>query len=311
MRICLDPGHIGGNWSRMEERYFRIGNAMPIEEAALTLTTCRHVERGLQALGATVVWTKQQLEPVTQSQPADFRSEALVELFGPPLEEAKKSASKKPAAPFPAIVEGVIHKRQEKLFYRVAEIRARAAVIETLQPDLTLCVHYNAKEWGDPEAPRLVPEDRLVVFVNGAYLPGELRYEDQRFELLLKLLDGTAPLEERAADAIASQMGRTLSRPPELYLNERNSKRVGDNQYVFARNLLANRLFRGPVVFIEGPYMNARGTYAHLQEGDYHGLRKVNGVEQSSLHRQLASAIVEGVRAYVTQLVRPVSQRAP
>jgi hypothetical protein len=32
LTICLDPGHIGGEWASIEERYFRIGRYAPVKE---------------------------------------------------------------------------------------------------------------------------------------------------------------------------------------------------------------------------------------------------------------------------------------
>src|ERR1051325_6549448 len=37
-RIALDPGHIGGEWARMEERFFERGKDRSVQEAVLNLT---------------------------------------------------------------------------------------------------------------------------------------------------------------------------------------------------------------------------------------------------------------------------------
>ncbi|MBV9731131.1 MAG: hypothetical protein JO275_00055, partial [Verrucomicrobia bacterium] len=41
--IALDPGHLGGSWAKMEERWFQIGNAEPVKEGDLTLRTARRL----------------------------------------------------------------------------------------------------------------------------------------------------------------------------------------------------------------------------------------------------------------------------
>src|SRR4030095_5399177 len=47
----------------------------------------------------------------------------------------------------------------EKLFYRVAEIRERARRVNTkFQPDLVVCIHFNADDWHDPNAPVFSPQ---------------------------------------------------------------------------------------------------------------------------------------------------------
>src|SRR6266446_4942995 len=40
-RVVLDPGHIGGEWARMEERFFVRGKDQPVQEAVLNLTVAR------------------------------------------------------------------------------------------------------------------------------------------------------------------------------------------------------------------------------------------------------------------------------
>jgi hypothetical protein len=209
------------------------------------------------------------------------------------------AAGWKGAVTEPGNIEKRLTKRAELLFYRTAEIRARAEKVEHLRPDLTLCIHYNAAPWPTPPKKKdLVSVDRLVVFVHGAYLPDEVAYEDIRFDLIRKVLEQSAKTELHIAEAVAEEMGKTLRLPPETYANWTAVKRVGKNPYVFARNLIANRIFPGPVVFVEGPYMNAAGTYARLIAGDYEGYRTIDGVSRRSIHRDYADAVVAGVSAY-------------
>jgi len=53
-RIALDPGHIGGEWARMEERFFERGQDRPVQEAVLNLTVARLLKTRLEAAGAQV-----------------------------------------------------------------------------------------------------------------------------------------------------------------------------------------------------------------------------------------------------------------
>ena len=78
----------------------------------------------------------------------------------------------------------------ERLFYRVDEIHARAEIVnEKIKPDLVLCLHFNAEPWGDPAHPVLVSVNHLHLLINGAYSSGELGFDDERFAMLLKLLN--------------------------------------------------------------------------------------------------------------------------
>jgi N-acetylmuramoyl-L-alanine amidase len=50
-RIALDPGHIGGEWARMEERFFERGKDRPVQEAVLNLMVARLLKTRLEAMG--------------------------------------------------------------------------------------------------------------------------------------------------------------------------------------------------------------------------------------------------------------------
>lgn len=291
--ICLDPGHIGGEWAKLEERFFQIAQDPPIEEAELNWITCQRLAEKLEALGARVSWSKPHNEPVTTLRPGDLRDVAI--------QSIATSGSWPLVFPEPAKILQQVDDRANSLFYRTAEIRARAEAVAKLKPDLTLCIHFNAAAWGDSKNPQLVDQSKLVYFINGAYSESELSYDDQKFELLIKLLDKTAPLEQRGAELVAGEMAARFKMPPETYANWNAVKKIGTVPGVFARNLLANRSFPGPVIFVEGPYMNARDAYSWLIAGDYDGLQTIDGRARQSLFREFADAIAAAVVRYYSR----------
>jgi len=291
LRICLDPGHIGGEWSDVEERKFTIGRDRPVEEAELNCITCRWIGKQLEAAGAEVVWSRQLGVPATALRPADLQMEGILALWE---RDSRKAQNLGPA--------GLVKLAQwwsELLFYRVAEIQARATTVASLQPDLTLCVHYNAAPGGFRGARLYSNVNRIVIFVHGSYLPRELEFADIKYDLMAKLLEGSAPVEEGVGNAIAGQVVKTWNYPPEDYEGGREGcRRVNANPYVWSRNLLASRLFPGPVVFVEGPYMNDRQMYRRLQAGDYDGEREIEGKKCRSIYREYADIVAQGVIDY-------------
>ncbi|MFM7374917.1 MAG: hypothetical protein ACKO39_07190, partial [Chthoniobacterales bacterium] len=58
LRIALDPGHLGGEWARMEERWFQIGSAKPVMEGDMTLYVARLLKQELEKRGAQVSLTR-------------------------------------------------------------------------------------------------------------------------------------------------------------------------------------------------------------------------------------------------------------
>jgi hypothetical protein len=289
-RIVLDPGHIGGRWARMEERFFVRGNDRPVQEAVLNLMVARLLKPQLESTGAAVFLSKNSLEPVTEKRPDDFRTEA--ERYAAALGRF----STFPSLEREAAADDAARKRAELLFYRSAEIAARARRInEELKPDLTICIHFNAVEWD--ECHDLVDDNRLVVFVHGNYLDNELADDDQKFRLFAKLLERSHVGELSAAEALASALASATKLPSVEYGPNSSAVRVGANPYVFARNLAANRLVDGPVVFLEPYYMNNRTVYQRIQLGDYEGTRQVDGQPYKSIFREYADAVAAGLNA--------------
>lgn len=291
LRILLDPGHIGGDWARMEQRDMPIAKNPPIREAALNLFACRRLAQLLEGAGAEVLWTKTTLEPVTPLRPSDLHAEALGLIMSrnPQASQMRK-----------ADLLQAVKSRTEMLFYRVSEIQARAALAERLKPDLTLCVHFNAAADPHPGKPGLFDSNRLVIFVNGSYLPDELPFDDIKFNLLKKILERSHSVETAVAADIGNSMAKNWPIPPETYTGWPAANRISDSPYVWSRNLIANRLFPGPVVFVEGPYMNDRMTYSRLLAGDYEGTRIIDGKAQPSIFLEFAKIIYEGVLTYYT-----------
>lgn len=281
LRIAIDPGHIGGAWAKMEERWFHIGDAAPIQEGDMTLQVANLLEPRLEALGAKVSLVRNSLEPVTTVSPSDLES----------------IASSSAVAGASAIQ---IQKDAERLFYRTAEIRARADLVNRdLRPDLVLCLHFNAEAWGNPDAPTLIDRTHLHLLVNGAYTNDEVGLADQRFAMLLKLLQRTHREEIRVGSAVAATFAKVSGLPAYSYPEGSSTVRaIPGEPYLWARNLLANRLYDCPVIFLEPYVMNSTGDYARMQAGDFEGQREISGKLQASIFREYADSVAEGLAEY-------------
>src|SRR6266571_2728941 len=292
LKIALDPGHLGGKWAKMEERWFQVGNSPPIQEGDLTLRVARLLALRLRELGAKVSFVRNSNEPITGKRPNDFRELARKILIknGVPQPRADVLDPNDPEK------EQTIRWQSEILFYRSSEIRRRAALVNfKLHPDLVLCLHFNAEGWGDPNNPTLTEADHLHLLVNGSYLAEELEFDDERFEMIRRLLSRVYDEELPLADTVAAAMSRETGLPPYEYPTTNSTTKVGTSGYVYARNLLATRLYRCPVVYCEPYVMNSKDVFARIQAGDYEGVRNVNGVERRSIFHEYADSVVDGL----------------
>src|SRR6266478_3610821 len=298
LKIALDPGHLGGKWAKMEERWFQVGNSLPVQEGDLTLRVARLLAPRLRELGAKVFFVRSSNEPVTPKRPDDFRELARKILIrnGVPQPRADVLDPNDPEK------EQTIRWQSEILFYRYSEIRRRAALVNfKLHPDLVLCLHFNAEGWGDPNNPTLTDINHLHLLVNGSYLAEELEFDDERFEMIRRLLSRAYDEELPLADTIALAMARETGLPAYEYPTTNSTTKVGSSEYVFARNLLATRLYRCPVVYCEPYVMNSKDAFARIQAGDYEGSRTINGVERKSIYREYADSVVKGLVEYYSK----------
>jgi len=295
LRIALDPGHLGGKWARMEERWFKIGDSAPVQEGDLTLRVARILARKLQLLGANVSFVRNRLQPVTSKRPDDFKELARTILIknGVPQPRPDALSEDDPEK------EQTIRWQSEILFYRYSEIRRRAVLVNNkLHPDLVVCLHFNAEGWGDPNEPTLTDLNHLHLLVNGSYLQTELEFDDERFEMIRRLLSRAYDEELPVADSVASSMANETGLPAYQYPTTLTTTKVGSSGYVVARNLLATRLYRCPVVYCEPYVMNNQEVFDRIQAGDYEGTREINGTQRKSIFREYGDGVADGLSEY-------------
>ena len=294
LNVALDPGHLGGRWAKMEERWFQVDDKAAVEEGELTWRVATILAKKMRSLGAAVSFVRRHARPTTPKRPDDFHELARTILA--------KSGVTDPAATYAGLndeeKEKTVQWQSELLFYRQSEIRYRARrVNEVLQPDIVLCLHLNAEAWGDPDSPTLTDRNHFHVLVNGSYLPDELAHDDVRYEMVRRLLSRTYEEELPLADSMAATFARETNLPPYEYTSD-NVVKVGSSGYVYARNLLATRLYRCPVIYFEPYVMNSNEAFTRIEAGDYDGTREINGVQRPSIFREYAQAVADGLSEY-------------
>ncbi|MEM7147327.1 MAG: hypothetical protein AAF591_19585 [Verrucomicrobiota bacterium] len=289
IHIAIDPGHIGGQWAKMEERWYQIGDDPPVEEGTMTLKVAKLLKTDLENKGAQVSLVRTALEPVTATRPEDFEdlaTQALVKAgFDPPPASYANATEKLPGGP-----QLTVQWQSEKMFYRSQEIRDRARFVNNvIKPDLIICLHMNAESWGNPARPTLRNRNHYHILCNGTYSLGEISADDQRFEMLLRLVQGIHNEEIPLCTAVAEAFDDITGMPRFAY-DGTFARRVNEHPAVFSRNLLATRTYQCPVIFLEPYVMNDRGVYKRIQNA---------AEEDPNIFQEYAHAVTEGlVRFY-------------
>jgi N-acetylmuramoyl-L-alanine amidase len=284
VKIVLDPGHLGGKWARMEERWYRIGHSKPVEEGTMAFITAKHLAKRLRSMGAEVEMTRYELGPTTPLRPSQLRAVALQELE---KEKIKCTSCR-------------LKKMEEALFYRVAEIHHRARWINKVaKPDVVICLHYDAEEWGNAKHPKLFDEQRLHFLISGDFAPEELANEDVRYTMLEKLLGRTHHQVVAMSNAVAKAFVADTGLPPFTYHNPTKARPASPHDpYLWNRNLLATRLIKAPVIYCEAYVMSDREVFKRVQLGDYKGKLQVGNKCLPSIYREYAKAVAKGVADY-------------
>lgn len=289
LRLAIDPGHIGGNFAHLEERRFVLTEgAPPVQEGNMTLTVAELLIDQLESLGASVTLLRDTNEPVNPFRVEDYFKYA----------EAKMKHESVP------ITKDALQREAARLFYRNGEIRARSILVNhQIKPDLVLCLHFNAEGESDPQNPQLIKHEHFHMILNGAYTASELAHDDERFKIVLKIVQGMHA-EEAAVSHFAAQSFVAETGLPAYQYSESSSRAVNvdGNPYLWARNLLANRLYDCPVIYYEPYLQNGGDSYLRMQMGDYQGLRFVNGKMRPSIFREYVNAVAKGLVGYYTQL---------
>lgn len=278
LKIAIDPGHIGGEWAKMEERWLLVGDGPPVCEGDMTLLVAKLLRPRLEALGATVSLVRETSEPVTPLRPDTLKT----------LAQDSSPAGGDSAA---------LQRFAQGLFYRTAEIRARGDLINhTLKPDLVLCLHFNAEPWGNPLEPALIDRTHLHLILNGGYNDQEVLLADQRHAMLKKILQGIHAEEILVGSTVARTFAEISGLPAYIYPpTSGNVRAIPGQPYLWARNLLANRIYDCPVIYMEPYVMNSTIDHPRLQAGDYEGLKEVDGKMQASVFREYADAMAAGL----------------
>jgi hypothetical protein len=309
LRIALEPADIGGRWAEMEDRSVEIHGYGRAKEGDYNLIVAQLLRERLVALGAEVFLVRDRTEPILAA-----RAPVL-------LNEIREALRQKPSTLPESFYERAKGLRLEDpkdfeaaaglLLTKTLETHARAILLrQSFQPDITLVLQHNAT--AESMKGGLTKTNRNIFFVDGAWSAEEVRQPAQRFRLLTKLLEDVTPIEAGVAVAISHRFKAKTGIPPVEYGDSATTRRVvRGNDYVVARNLAFNRSHDGPVVVTEPYFMNQADTLTRLLAGDFPGERVVAGKKITSIYREYADCVMEGIVDAYARPPAPVRRTVP
>ena len=310
LRVAIDPGHIGGPWAQMEERSTRYHGSAPVQEGDLNLITGRILKQELINLGATVFVVRDSTEPVTPYRPSDMIEPARELLIAHSAHATNLRAL--PPDKLNLLFGQRLMELSEFLFYRCSEIVERGNRIRNnFVPDITVTLYIDATP-GSGRG-RVTSGNANIFFVGGSYTKTEMQDPEMQRRCIYKMVEGSSDIEAEVAADIASVFTQRTGLGPVKYGDSSTTRAViPGNAYVVARNLAANREYDGPVVCTEPYFMNNAVVYQRLLAGDYDGQRIFNGKSYSSIFREYADCVAQGlVKAYAGSTVIAGANNGP
>jgi N-acetylmuramoyl-L-alanine amidase len=284
VKIAIDPGHFGGAFAELEERFVNIpaektkeNQPLSFNEGTLTYLTALVLKSLLEAEGAVVFVTR-----------PGIAQGAIKESFFEWL------------ATHP-----LLWKKDEslaKLFrdhYNKEDLKARAQEINAFAPDLTIIIHYNAHLTDLEKDTRslLTATNYNLVFIPGAFCANELSRIEDRYEFLRLIVTDDMEQSLKLSRQIARQFADQLN-VPLISHNEKASyiEKVCLIQEpgIYSRNLALTRLVHSPLCYGETLVQNNENEVYRLSTND----TQVEGQPCPKRVREVAQAYFEGIKNY-------------
>ena len=279
LKIAIDPGHMGGDfWDDKTGKHVTY-DGKKVSEGDLNLWTALLTAKKLEALGATVMLTRDKAGTVTTDDMNTFDITPYVQnnfyssmdgWMAPYLENYSIDEVRKNIKNAPEVARA--HSRSENIqqyFIEGADLEARSKMIDAFNPDITLDIHYDALDNTTTQN----TTQSLEAFIPGSFLQNETGARKAKAQALKHLLEvrrwnQTVDL----ADAVTLSMSDVLKIPrySEVY---KDWTHVRDG--VYGRNLyITRRALSSLMVYLECLHYDYESEFKNLtvldQSGTYH-----------------------------------------
>lgn len=286
-RIAIDPGHIGGQYTDIEEKWTILphpASSVPIkfDEATLNLLTAKILKDLLEQAGATVLLTHDRLGEGAYHQNFDqWRAHRNL------------------------ITDLHLLFRQE---YNPLDLKARTEKINAFAPHLTIAIHYNTHGNQDPITHENIPAayNYNMLFVGGSFCKGELKEVENRYAFLRLLLTDDIDQSIAVSQLVLPSLTKHLdvapvrAEDPVPYL-QKVCMQIEEG--IYARNLVLTRYVKGPICYGESLCQDHEEESLRLNARDLEwdgivGPQRVKAVAQAYF-----AALVEFAQAQHSQNV--------
>lgn len=281
-KIAIDPGHFGGQFAELEERFIKIpsaktknGQGIYFCEGDLTYLTAVRLKQLLEDEGAIVFLTR-----------AGIGKGALEEDFFAWMKRHPEFKSKPSSKVF-------------REYYNREDLRKRAEKINAFSPDITVIIHYNAHLTAEEKKAKVffTKSNYNLAFIPGAFSLGELKEEGDRYEFLRLLLTDNIRDSLNLSRYVAQEFVRQLDVP--LITQKETASYIEraclmQEQGIYCRNLALTRLIHSPLCYGETLIQNNEDEVYRLASEDIF----IMDIPCSNRVESVARAYFEGIKTY-------------
>lgn len=280
VKIAIDPGHFGGPYALLEERFIDIPEnecRIQFDEGTLSFLTASYLKQLLEKEGAVVFLTRESIG-----------TGAYEDSF---FDWLKKKPEYWTNIPLNKIF---------RLYFNPLDLRARAEKINQFQPDLAVIIHYNSHHTEGAVSSNhcTTASNYNLVFIPGAFCGTELLEKDARYEFLrlvcTKDLESSLSLSKKLLDRFTEVLKVPL-------VNDTDGARylskccIKVEEGIFARNLALTRLVHNPVCYGETLIQNNCTECQKLGKKDI----MIDDIPCSSRIKDVATCYFEGIKAFL------------
>ena len=329
LRIALDPGHFGGDLEKsLEKRFVKIkkenGAEISFNEADLNYYTYLMIKDKLIGKGvpaSNIFNTRTKNDGAIGVDFLSFLENHFDEVAAQGIRQGWLEKVK--ADDLIAMYKGVnaplanllndttIRKSKLALFnfYRNVDLRERAKLINFSRPQITIIIHYNASENGNPDEKgflKTTNENYNSIIVPGGFLGNELKQVESKMNFIRLLLSPDLANSIRLADNVLGTQERILKVPrlPFGLLDKSSSQNSKQTPFegVYSRNLYLTMATRGPVIYGESLYQDNVNESELLSRGDVE-VTDQDGKKYMAPKRceQIAEGYIQGITLYLNQ----------
>lgn len=280
-KIAIDPGHFGGGYSHLEQRFVEIchdKNIITFNEGNLTFLTALYLKELLEKEGAEVFLTRTKKAEGALSQ--NFFQFLQTH---PDLWSTQKTLTQ--------LFRGV---------YNGVDLYARAEKINTFKPDVTVIIHYNAHDSEGEKYTSTTDKNYNMVFIPGSFGEGELKEKKARYEFLRLLVTSDFSLSKQFSKIVLKKFNEHLQIPsvtPSDGARYLETASIEVEKGVYARNLALTRLIHGPLCYGESLVQNNLEEALRLS----HLNTEIQGHPCSSRLKEVALAYFKAIQEFFVQ----------